>query len=94
MESSIDNMKPGDHFTMKGLTLTVITGKRKGSKYTIKRFDPITFTITIEDPWYYRVLAWCKKYVIIATVPWKHRSKTTNLHSTESSAHSDGGSNE
>ena len=68
-------MNTGDHFAMKGLTLTVLTGKRKGSKYTIKKFDPITFTITIEDPWYYRVLTWFKKHAIFTSLPWNHRAK-------------------
>lgn len=67
-------MNTGDHFILEGMTLTVITGKRKGSKYTVKKFDPITFTITVEDPWYVRL--WNK--VVHFIIPlWEPKSGST-----------------
>ena len=80
-------MKKGDNYIIDGSKLIILTGRRKGRKRDIESYDPSNGLWIIKRIWYERALEWFKKPAIFATVPWKHRSKTTNLHSTESSAH-------
>ena len=67
-------MKQGDHFILEGSTLITITGSRKGRKRKIVGFDPTTFTITLQAPWYVRL--W--NSVIHFCIPlWEPKSGST-----------------